>query len=66
MPQISKVLTSREEWKSKAVERATDLREYRKTEKRHLKKIAELKRQCFQSELIIEEKKTLFPSMSKP
>ncbi len=61
MPQISKVLTSREEWKSKAVERATDLREYRKTEKRHLKKIAELKRQCFQSELIIEEKKHYFP-----
>ncbi len=38
MLQPSKVLTSREEWKSKAVERATDLREFRKTEKRHLKK----------------------------
>jgi len=66
MPQTSKVLKSRDEWKSKAVERATELRESRKTEKRHLKKIAELKRQLCQSERVIEEKKTLFSSMSKP
>ncbi len=66
MLQPSKVLRRREEWKSKAVERATDLREFRKTEKRHLKKIAELKRQLHQSEQIIDEKKTLFSSMSKP
>jgi len=66
MPQISKVLKGRSDWKNKAVERAIEIREHRKTEKRHLKKIAELKRQCFQSELMIEEKKTLFSAMSKP
>ena len=66
MPQISKVLKSRDEWKNKAVERATELRESRKTEKRRLDKIADLKRQLCQSELLIEEKKTLFSSMSKP
>ena len=60
MPQTSKVLKSRDEWKSKAVERATELRESRKTEKRHLKKIAELKRQLCQSERVIEEKKHYF------
>ena len=65
MPQISKVLKSRDEWKNKAVERATELRESRKTEKRHLEKIAELKRQLCQSDLLIEAKKTLFSSMSK-
>lgn len=66
MPQTSKVLKSRYEWKNKAVERATELREARKTEKRHLKKIAELKHQLCQSEWVIEEKKTLFSPMSKP
>ena len=66
MPQISKVLKGRYGWKNKAVERATELRESRKTEKRHLEKIADLKRQLYQSELLIEEKKTLFFPMSKP
>ncbi len=66
MLQISKVLKGRDEWKNKAVERATELREFRKTEKRHLKKIAELKCQLFQSERVIEEKKTLFLPMNKP
>jgi len=62
MPQPSKLLKSRDEWKSKAVERATEIRELKQTKKRHLKKIAELKRQCCQSEWIIEEKKHLFPA----
>jgi len=66
MLQISKVLKGRDEWKNKAVERATEIREFRKTQTRHLKKIAELKRQLCQSEGVIEEKKTLFSSMSKP
>lgn len=60
MPQMSKILKSRDEWKNKAVERATEIREFRKTEKRHLKKIAELKRQLCQSEQLIEEKKHYF------
>ncbi len=61
MPQISKALKGRADWKNKAVKRATEIREHRKTEKRHLNKIAELKRHCFQSDLIIEEKKHYFP-----
>ena len=60
MPQSSKVLKGREEWKNKAVERATEIRELRKTQARHLKKIAELKRQLCLSERIIEEKKHYF------
>jgi len=60
MLQISKVLKSRDEWKNKAVERATEIREFRKTEKRHLKKMAELKRQLCESEWVIEEKKHYF------
>jgi len=66
MPQTSKVLKSRDEWRIKAVERATELRESRKTQRRHLEKIAELKRQLCQAELVIEEKKLLFSPMSNP
>ena len=60
MPQISKVLKSRDEWKNKAVERATELRESRKTEKRRLDKIADLTRQLCRSELLIEQKNIIF------
>ncbi len=60
MPQTSKILKGRGGWKVKAVERATEIREHRKTHKRHLTKIAELKRQLCQSELVIEEKKHYF------
>lgn len=45
MLQMSKILSSREEWKLKAMQRANELREQRKTQKRHLRKIAELKAQ---------------------
>ncbi|WP_235726404.1 hypothetical protein [Methylotuvimicrobium buryatense] len=38
MLQMSKLLNSRDEWKNKATERAAELRELRKTQKRHLKK----------------------------
>jgi len=62
MSQTSKALKSRDEWKIKAVERATELRESRKPQKRHLEKIAELKRQRCQSERLIEEKKHSFHS----
>ena len=61
MPQTSKILKGRDDWKVKAVERANDIREHRKTNKRHLTKIAELKRQLCQSTLVIEEKKHYFP-----
>ena len=45
MHQLSKLIRSRDDWKDKAVSRADEIRERRKTEKRHLGKIAELKRQ---------------------
>jgi len=63
MLQMSKLLNSRDEWKNKATERAAELREFRKTQKRHLEKIAELKRNNFHLELLVEDKKTLLPSM---
>ena len=56
MPQISKILNSRDEWKIKATERAAELREFRKTQKRHLEKIAELKRHNCQLEILVEKK----------
>jgi len=60
MPQISKILNSRDVWKNKAIERAAELRELRKSQKRHLEKIANLKRQNCQLERLVEEKKTIF------
>lgn len=45
MPQISKIIHSRNDWKSKAVRRANEIRDYRKSQKRHQEKIAELKAQ---------------------
>jgi len=60
MPQISKILNSRDEWKNKAIERAAELRELRKSQQRHLEKIADLKRQNCQLERLVEEKKTIF------
>lgn len=54
---MSKIINSRDEWKNKATERAAELRELRKTQKRHLEKIAELKRNNCQLELLVDEKK---------
>ena len=60
---MSKLLNSRDEWRNKATERAAELREFRKTQKRHLEKIAELKRNNCQLELLVAVKKTLLPNM---
>ena len=65
MLQMSKLLNSRDEWRNKATERAAELREFRKTQKRHLEKIAELKRNNCQLELLVAVKKTLLPNMSQ-
>jgi len=43
MLQRSKLISSRDEWKSKAVQRADEIRELKKTRKRLKEKIAELK-----------------------
>lgn len=45
MLQNSKLEKSRKEWREKAVRRAYQVREFRKTLKRHKKKITELKQE---------------------
>ena len=57
MLQMSKILRSRNEWKDKAIQRAYELREQKKTQKRHLSKIAELKAQIKELETQVIEKK---------
>ena len=62
MLQISKILHSRDEWKNKAIERSAEIREFRKTQKRHLEKIAALKLCNSGTERLIEaQKKPLIP-----
>jgi hypothetical protein len=43
MLQSSKIYQSRNNWREKAVERANEIREYRKATERHKKTISELK-----------------------
>ncbi|MBW6453260.1 MAG: hypothetical protein K0A92_05710 [Methyloprofundus sp.] len=43
MLQQSKIIQSRDEWKRKAVQRAYEIREQRKTHKRYQEKVIELK-----------------------
>jgi hypothetical protein len=45
MPQLSKLIRSRDDWRTKAVRRADEIREHRKTHKRNQEQLAELKRQ---------------------
>ena len=45
MPQLSKLIRSRDDWKTKAVQRAKEIREHRKTIKRRQEQIAEIKSQ---------------------
>lgn len=45
MPQASKMLQARQEWRKKAIQRGYQIREYRKSQRRHLLRIADLKRQ---------------------
>jgi hypothetical protein len=58
MPQRSKLIRSREEWKKKAVSRADELRDRRKAEKRLRGRIAELDRQVEELKQAAEEKKS--------
>jgi hypothetical protein len=57
MPQLSKLIRSRDEWRKKAVIRATEIRERRKTENRNKEKIAELKKQMDELKQVIEDNK---------
>jgi len=45
MPQLSKILHSRDNWKRITIECRYEIREFKKTKQRHLKKIAELKQE---------------------
>ena len=55
MPQTSKIIQSREDWKNKAIQRANENREHRKNQKRHLEKIAQLKEQIITLEQANDE-----------
>lgn len=62
MLQMSKVLHSRDAWKRTTIECRYKLRESRKTEKRHLKKITELKQEnCLLKQLFEDKKNTSQP-----
>jgi len=57
MLQLSKILHGRDEWKKKAIERGDEIREFKKTQKRHLEKIAQLKLHNREMQKTIEVKK---------
>jgi len=57
MLQQSKLLQSRDEWKFKAVQRANEIRERKKTEKRNKETILELKNKNDELNKIIEDSK---------
>lgn len=57
MPQVSKVIRSRDNWKKKAIQRGDEIREFRKTQKRHLETIAKLKRVSRKLKKSIDNKK---------
>ena len=57
MLQLSKILHGRDEWKKKAIERGDEIREFKKTQKRHLEKIAQLKLYNREMQKTIEVKK---------
>ena len=57
MLQQSKLLQSRDEWKFKAVQRANEIRERKKIEKRNKETISELKKTNDELNKIIEDSK---------
>ena len=59
MPQMSKLVQSRDEWRNKANTRADEIRENRKTNKRHRETIAELKLQVKELEQKLEVAKKM-------
>ena len=61
MLQYSKIVCSRDEWKRKAVQRADENRENRKTQKRYRQKIMQLKAEIRALEQATELKKTDSP-----
>ena len=57
MPQVSKLLRSRDEWRTKAVLRATENQEYRKADKRIRGQLIALKKQNEDLRLMVEDLK---------
>jgi inorganic pyrophosphatase len=58
MLQRSKIIRSRDEWKLKAVQRAEEIREHRKTQQRYRQKITQLHSEIRALEQTAEVKKT--------
>jgi hypothetical protein len=54
---MSKIIQSRDDWRSKAVSRATAIREHRKAEKRQGIKIAALQETCAELKQLIDGSK---------
>ena len=57
MLQRSKIIDSRNEWKRKTIQSNYELREFRRTQKRHLKKIETLKQDVRLLNQVIKESK---------
>lgn len=57
MLQRSKLINSRNEWRTKATQRANELREHRKTDKRLRAQIIELKRQIKELQQVADDNK---------
>ncbi len=61
MPQLSKILHSRDNWKRTTIECRYEIREFKKTRQRHLKIIVELKQENRElKQQALEVKKTPF------
>ena len=67
MLQRSKIIDSRNEWKRKTIQSNYELREFRRTQKRHLKKIETLKQDVLtlNRDLLILEEELLYPSSTQ-
>jgi hypothetical protein len=57
VPQKSKLIRSRDEWKDKAVQRSYEIREHRKSRKRYCEQIAGLKARVREMSQAGEDKK---------
>ena len=57
MPQLSKLIRSRDDWKTNAVQRANEIREHRKTIKRRQEQIAEIKSHLNALQQAVEDNK---------
>ena len=59
MPQLSKLVRSRDEWRTKAVLRASENREFRKADKRNRERIGVLEKQNAELSQFVENKRNI-------